>query len=251
MSDGLYEAYGSFIKSGNPQVVHEGIAAIVVEEMSLHRQVDRVAQATVNRIKEQLKQQSMMDGRMDDTTLIVRNFNHPLGDTSTEIDQVDTPINDPTSSHILSHNRKYPSQRPSHLSGGIFVPESSIGDDHPSHPTNLWMSEQKPSRPDTQFPIVNPNTHPRDNPTQSRIHHITTGMSDMSIRPGYDDTKGAPGRRGDQPISRRLFEEPPIPEKPLPPKPELTEEQTKSGKFIAPYIMFPSGFPYHKGLNDF
>ena len=251
MSDGLYEAYGSFIKSGNPQVVHEGIAAIVVEEMSLHRQVDRVAQATVNRIKEQLKQQSMMDGRMDDTTLIVRNFNHPLGDTSTEIDQVDTPINDPTSSHILSHNREYPSQRPSHLSGGIFVPESSIGDDPPSHPTNLWMSEQKPSRPDTQFPIVNPNTHPRDNPTQSRIHHITTGMSDMSIRPGYDDTKGAPGRRGDQPISRRLFEEPPIPEKPLPPKPELTEEQTKSGKFIAPYIMFPSGFPYHKGLNDF
>lgn len=78
MSDGLYEAYGSYINTTNPQDVHRGIALIVADEMSRRSSVQDVAQATVDRIIALYRSCAGSGTRLDDITLIVNNFGHPL-----------------------------------------------------------------------------------------------------------------------------------------------------------------------------
>ena len=120
MSDGLYEAYGAYIDSENPQVVHEGIAAIVVEEMKNRTNVNEIAQATVDQVTRLLKSR-VPGARLDDITLIINYFGHSLRGA----DQVDTPITGPRPS-LYGEN-----------GGGEFVPE-----DYDSSP---WQKEPAPS----------------------------------------------------------------------------------------------------------
>ena len=120
MSDGLYEAYGTYIDSGNPQKVHEGIASIVIEEMNKRSSVNDVAQATVDRVKGLLKSRPGVP-RLDDITLIINNFSHPLRG----VDQVDTPI--------IERRLDYGEN-----GGGEFVPEIDVS---PTH----WQKEPAPS----------------------------------------------------------------------------------------------------------
>ncbi len=108
MSDGLYEAYGVYIDSGNPQEVHEGIASIVMEEMKTKSSIGEVAQATVDRVKWLLKSQRP-NAVLDDITLIVNNFNNPLRGG---VNEVDTPTNDRRVSGFGGEN-----------GGGEFIPE--------------------------------------------------------------------------------------------------------------------------------
>ena len=90
MSDGLYEAYGTCIESRNPQEIHEGIAAIVIEEMNTRGNISEVAQATIDKVKLLLRSRPGVVPRLDDITLVINNFGHPLRGT----DQIDTPIID-------------------------------------------------------------------------------------------------------------------------------------------------------------
>ena len=126
MSDGLYETYSECINSKDTKVVHEGLAKIVAEEMALHRRLDRVAVMTINRVKEQYRQQ-FVEGIhvMDDITLVIYNLSYP----------VDKPKSGPVNS------------------GGFFVPTvepSTVEPDHPGnwHPRSgeVTLSRNKPSR---------------------------------------------------------------------------------------------------------
>lgn len=132
MSDGLYETYSVCINSKNTHVVHEGLAKIVSEEMTLHRRLDRVATTTINRVKEQYRQQ-FMEGIhvMDDITLVIYNLSYA----------VDSNV----PSYVPSYIR--PNSGPANT-GGEFVPE---GVDHPAgwHPHSgdvVTLARTKPSR---------------------------------------------------------------------------------------------------------
>ena len=126
MSDGLYEAYGTYIESGNPQEVHEGIAALVVEEMNQRGSVSDVAQATVNRVRA-LVRTCPGSPRLDDITLIIRNFNHKLH----MAEQVDTPIVEHRHLPVRAH-----SQYNEDNGGGEFIPEGNL---------SPWEKEPAPS----------------------------------------------------------------------------------------------------------
>ena len=136
MSDGLYEAYGVYIDSGNPQEVHEGIASIVTEEMKTKSSIDKVAQGTVDRVKWLLKSQRP-NAVLDDITLIVNNFNNPLHGGG--VNEVDTPTNDRRVSGFGGEN-----------GGGEFVPEY---DPSESELVHKLVSHGGPSKSD---PLVFP-----------------------------------------------------------------------------------------------
>ncbi len=111
MSDGLYEAYGTYIKSGNPQEIHEGIASIVIKGMSTSASVSEVAQATIERVKMLLKSLPGPVPRFDDISLVISNFGHPIRGA----DQVDTPV---IERQLLDYGVN--------SGGGEFVPEEDV-----------------------------------------------------------------------------------------------------------------------------
>ena len=117
MSDGLYEAFGGCIKTRSPPEVHNALASLVAEEMRLHKRMDRVAQAVVNRVKE-LYRQVIKDGRLDDITLIVQNFSYPMSDLT------------PTGTDHPDNAFMYTPKPPVNNSEGIFVKEENMSPRH-------------------------------------------------------------------------------------------------------------------------
>ena len=79
MSDGLYEAYETW--TGRPFHVNEDIAHLVAEEMKKSSDLSIVAQNVVEKVKHLFRsacKEGKRSGRLDDITLIVRNFGYPM-----------------------------------------------------------------------------------------------------------------------------------------------------------------------------
>ena len=79
MSDGLYEAFEAW--SGRPMRVNDDIAHLVSDEMKKTSDLSVVAQNVVEKVKYLFRgtcQKGKRSGRLDDITLIVRNFGHPM-----------------------------------------------------------------------------------------------------------------------------------------------------------------------------
>ena len=79
MSDGLYEAYETW--TGRPLRVNEDIAHLVAEEMKKSSDLSVVAQNVVEKVKHLFRsacKDGKRSGRLDDITLIVRNFGYPM-----------------------------------------------------------------------------------------------------------------------------------------------------------------------------
>ena len=79
MSDGLYEAYEAW--TGRPHLVNEDIAHLVAEEMKKTSDLSTIAQNVVEKVKYLFRstcRDGRRSGRLDDITLIVRNFGYPV-----------------------------------------------------------------------------------------------------------------------------------------------------------------------------
>ena len=78
MSDGLYEAYEAW--THRPTMVNDDIAHLVAQEMKKTSDLSVVAQNVVESVKNLFRTTCKKDkrsGRIDDITLIVRNFGYP------------------------------------------------------------------------------------------------------------------------------------------------------------------------------
>ena len=80
MTDGLYDAYQSW--TGRPTMVNQDLAHLIAQEMDHCQDVAHVAQNVVEKVKQVYKVscwEKRSPGRIDDITLIIRNFGYPLG----------------------------------------------------------------------------------------------------------------------------------------------------------------------------
>ena len=78
MTDGLYEAYESW--THRPAMVNEDLAHLVAKEIRASTEFHLVAQNVVENVKTKFQQsckKGKQAGRLDDITLIVRNFGYP------------------------------------------------------------------------------------------------------------------------------------------------------------------------------
>lgn len=80
MSDGLYEAYEAWTR--RPSMVNQDIAHLIAKELKHTADISIVAQNVVEKVKNLFRttcQKDQRSGRLDDITLIVRNFGFPMG----------------------------------------------------------------------------------------------------------------------------------------------------------------------------
>ena len=80
MTDGLYDAFQAW--TGRPAIVNQDLAHLVAQEMEQCHDIAHVAQNVVEKVKQVYKgscMQRLSSGRIDDITLIIRNFGYPIG----------------------------------------------------------------------------------------------------------------------------------------------------------------------------
>lgn len=170
-------------------MVHDGLAKLVLKEMHrlMYRNVEGVAQAVINTVKEthKRKQQS---GRIDDITLLIYNLGHPLGPETPNLDHTDSPSYAPLpyDSQLSKHG-----QAPhvfDRAAEGYFIPNS---EGIPTHPLQ-WPPAATTKTPERfgpapmpvsagpypvgysgqqEIPYNQPHSHPPNRPPVSRIPH--------------------------------------------------------------------------------
>ena len=133
MSDGLYEAYETWTQ--RPLMVNDDIAHLVAQEMKKTSDLSVVAQNVVEKVKSlfcHTCKEGHRSGRLDDITLIIRNFGYPMAvphthsypgsmHSATDVSST-TPGTPSVQGHIQSGGRVLHSaiSYPSYMHGGVY-----------------------------------------------------------------------------------------------------------------------------------
>ncbi len=146
MSDGLYDAYESW--SDRPATVNEDIAQLVAKEIRSSTEFHFVAQKVVENVKSKFQESCKKEkhtGRMDDITLIVRNFGYPNLPHSTSFSGI------PSTAPVVTGQQSvfFPTQRPdvSYYPQSVSPPPNQTYHDYTTSLPPGYDNRQQPPYP--------------------------------------------------------------------------------------------------------
>lgn len=204
MSDGLYEAYESW--TGRPETVNEDIAQLVAKEMRASTEFHFVAQKVVENVKYKFQQSCQKEkhtGRMDDITLIIRNFGYsdlPVGTAYSGIPST-APVVSGQKSVFFSEQQRPPVSY--YSSQSVSPPPNQQYQDYTASLPRGYDSRQQPPYPTSPVQQYPGNTGgvsmgggafvPEPLPSNSSDYHRQMGQHNVPPSGGYVQTNDWPG----------------------------------------------------------